>query len=63
VVQVWLSTGTVVAAEVEGVVERVSFKGGGVDAVHPARSITTMQRTGNTIKFLFIQENNVHPNY
>ena len=62
-VQVWLSTGTVVAAEVGSVVERVSFKGGGVDAVHPARSITTMQRTGNTIKLLFIRENNGRDNY
>jgi hypothetical protein len=62
-VQVWLSTGTVVAAEVGGVVEGVLFKGGGVDAVHPARSIATMQRTGNTIKLLFIQENNGHPKY
>jgi hypothetical protein len=33
-VQVWLSTGTVVAAEVGRVLEMVSFKGGGVDAVH-----------------------------
>jgi hypothetical protein len=53
----------VVAAEVGGVVEGVLFKGGGVDAVHPARSIATMQRIGNTIKLLFIQENNGHPKY
>jgi hypothetical protein len=56
VVHVWLSTGTVVAAEA-GEVVVVDPPGEGEEAVHPARRMATMQMTENTIAELSIEWN------
>jgi hypothetical protein len=54
-VQVWFSRGIVVTAEVTGVMIVVAFGNGGVTAVHPPRSISTMQMTVNTIAGLSME--------
>ena len=50
-------SGYVVTVEVGEVVFVAPSGGGGEDAVHPARSNTTMQMTGNTIECFSIQWN------
>jgi hypothetical protein len=56
-VQIWFSRGVGVTAVVTGAVIVVAFGDGGAPAVHPPRSISTMQMTENTIASLSMEGN------